>query len=102
MVRLNGLQMSYGGSRYSRVRTTFNEVVNSVPYEEWTCVHCAEYRRSLGSIVATVRRDGREESSRRLTMDELDCRGLSGKRLECIDPEFGIFEIPWRRWWKFW
>ena len=46
-------------------------------------------------FILVRRRGNRGQRARRraFSVEDLNCRRLDEQRLECIDPEFGIFEI---------
>ena len=89
ILHLNDYRVPHDHTYFSDIRNTFREVRE----ENWTCVHCAEYRKDGRSILRIVKRRGQREQRRRFSTRALNCYRLDQKRLECIDPEFGIFEI---------
>ena len=62
--------------------------------KKWTCVSCARYKRSGKSIVRIIKKKGRNKaSSRAFSRKNLKCIDLNKNRIECVDPQFGIFEL---------
>ena len=59
----------------------------------WTCVSCAKYKRSGKSIIRTLEKKDRKSSSRSFSRKSLKCINLNKSRIECVDPQFGIFEL---------
>lgn len=95
-LHINGQRVHHEDSDFRTAReillTTIEEAVQS---GTWTCVRCAEYRRAGNAISRIVENRDREEERRTFSIEELDCRSLGDGRLECVDSEFGIFEISW-------
>lgn len=59
---------------------------------EWECVSCAEYALDGDSVTRTTRTAGGAPAAKTFSKDELGCRP-AGDGLECVDGEFGVFEI---------
>ena len=88
---LNEQKVDYNHSYFSDLKMTLDEIKKR---DNWICLRCAEYRRRGISILRKVGgRAQKTEKRRTFSMEELNCRRLDQERLECIDPEFGIFEI---------
>ena len=88
-------------------------IIYKVWEREWTCVECATYKKTRKSIVRTVKKlkpnlnkkaDERkasgkpsknqwEERKQSFSKKLLNCIPKGKKKVECIDPRFGIFEI---------
>ena len=76
---------------------------------KWTCRECALYRKKKGFIVRTVKRIKSESKSgtkdkvkkrrqweknkQKFPTKVLNCIPKEKDNVECIDPQFGIFEI---------
>ena len=60
---------------------------------KWTCVSCAEYKRNGQSIARVVKKKGGKAKSRTFSRKSLKCISIDKDRIECIDPQFGIFEL---------
>ena len=89
ILHLNDYRVPYYHTYFLDIRNTFREVRE----EEWNCVHCAEYRKDGRSILRVIKKRGQREQKRKFSTRALNCYRLDQKRLECIDPQFGIFEI---------
>ena len=89
----------YRHFEFPNIESTFLSTIDEVLWNsEWTCVECAEYWRTEESIARVVGDADAEEPRRTwrtFSIDELDCRPLNYGRLDCVDPQFGNFEIPW-------
>jgi len=92
IVYVNGRRVHHEHSDFFDFRSAFVTTIEEAA-NRWTCVDCAEYRRTDGSIWRVSIVDG-EESRDRFSFRDLDFHPIGGGRLECVDPEFGIFEIP--------
>ena len=92
IVHLNGRRVHPDHAYFDNVTGVFRQAMEN---GEWTCVDCAEYTRDGHSILRTAIERGRGERRRMFSTRALDCRFAGGERLECIDPDFGIFEIGW-------
>ena len=97
IIHVNEHVSYFGMPLHSDIEDDFRAALEEVWNGDWTCVDCAEYRRDGRSILRIVRSANDGESRRSFSRGNLDCRSLDSRRLECIDPEFGIFEIPWIR-----
>ena len=95
IMHINKQRLYYGMPLHSSVEDDFRAATEEIWNGDWTCVACAEYRRDGRNISRTDRSVDREESRRRFSRRDLDCRSFGDGWLECIDPDFGIFEIPW-------
>ena len=60
---------------------------------KWTCVSCAEYKRDGKSIVRTIKKKDSKAKSQTLSRKSLKCISIDKDRIECRDPQFGIFEL---------
>jgi len=95
IMSINRQRLHYGMPLHSSVEDDFRAAIEEIWNGDWTCVDCAEYRREGRSISRIDRSVDSEEPRRRFSRRDLDCKFVGDGRLECIDPEFGIFEIPW-------
>ena len=86
-------------------------IIYQVWEKEWTCVECATYKKTRKSIVRTVKKlkskkkTGKKKASGKTSKTQWDksrqsfpkklfnCVPKGKKKVECIDPRFGIFEI---------
>ena len=82
-------------------------IIYTVWEHKWTCVECASYKKKKTSIVRTVKRkkSGSENetgvetkrklrtSKQRFSRKLLDCTPTGKNEVECVDPQFSIFEI---------
>ena len=89
IMHLNERRVDYDYPYFSHLEN----ILDRVKEREWTCVRCAEYRKDGRSILRIVRNRGQREQRRTFSTRQLDCRRLDQEHLECVDPEFGIFEI---------
>ena len=69
-------------------------ILSDIKRTEWKCRSCAEYTKKGHTITRTTKRDQETLSSTDFPLNRLGCR-RHGKEdgLECIDAQFGIFEI---------
>ena len=95
IMHINKRRLYYGMPLHSSIERDFRAAIEEVWNGDWTCVDCAEYRRDGRNISRIDRSVDGEESQRRFSRRDLDCKSYGDGWLECIDPEFGIFEIPW-------
>ena len=87
-------------------------IIYQVWNRQWLCVECAIYKKKRKSIVRTVRKlknlkgmtdkekakdtipkSQWEEKKQSFPKKLLNCVLKGNKKVECIDPQFGIFEI---------
>ena len=88
-------------------------IIYQIWEREWTCVECATYKKTRKSIIRTVKKlkqglkrsaDKKKahgkisknqwnERKQNFSKKLLNCIPKEKKRVECIDPQFGIFEI---------
>ena len=85
-------------------------VIYKVWETQWTCVECALYKRKKKSILRIVKKlksnktlkkqkisnkkIKKWETKRKVfSRDQLDCVSKGKEKIECVDPQFGIFEI---------
>ena len=61
--------------------------------QNWKCISCAKYEKKEESIVRTAERENQKTTSRTFSRKDLKCVSLNKKRIECIDSQFGIFEL---------
>ena len=92
VLRLNDEEIAHDDAYFEGLVTIFDEIWE----EEWSCVDCATYRAVGDVIVRTRTREGGERSELEVPASRVDCisAGHGGSRIECVDPEFGIFDIP--------
>ena len=91
ILHLNNQKVDYYHPYHSDLKGILNEIKER---DFWTCLRCAEYRRRGKSILRKVRgRAEKREERGTLSLEELNCHRLDRQRFECIDPQFGIFEI---------
>ena len=87
------------------------DIIYKVWEYQWTCMECASYKKEKKSIIRTMKRrpsDLKTEttskksgavknqwdiSKKRFSKKWLNCIPKGKKKVECVDPEFGIFEI---------
>ncbi len=60
---------------------------------KWECLSCAEYKKKGKDIVRIFKKKGRKPASMLFSKNKLQCLNLSQKRLECLDHQFGLFEM---------
>ena len=61
--------------------------------QNWECILCAKYKKRGKSITRTVEKENQKAISRTFSKEDLKCVSLDGDRIECIDPQFGIFKL---------
>ena len=83
------------------------KIIHEAWKRKWTCVECATYKKKKKSIIRTVKKlqaesqnkQGKkekikwEETKQTLVKKLLNCISKEKKKEECVDPQFGIFEI---------
>ena len=92
LLTINGDKVEHDHPYFEGLANIFDEVWK----EEWNCVDCATYR-AVGDHILRIRTgEGRERSEIEIPMKLLDCVpvGHDGSRIECVDDDFGIFQIP--------
>ena len=78
-------------------------IIYKIWEHNWTCVDCALYKKKKESILRVVKhrlkarnskvKKLREVSRQRIPKKLLDCVPKGKNKVECIDPQFGIFKI---------
>ena len=89
VLHLNEQKVDYSYLYSSHLESVFNRARQ----RNWSCVRCAEYKKDGDSILRIVRNRGQKEKRRTFSLEDLNCRYMDEERIECIDPQFGIFEI---------
>ncbi len=109
ILRLNTREIKEGGPFFKELEDIIQQIGNT----NWKCVECAEYQRHKKGIVRVVRkRTGisnkqRDNPSKKpskklsrylvkrkiLSKKSLNCIRKTKSRWECVDRQFGIFEI---------
>ena len=109
LLRINEEKIKYGQAYFKPLAN----IIYKVWGHQWTCVECALYEKKEKSIVRTVKRIKSEsesepasrikkmaevkkqwkKSKQRFSRKLLDCVPKGKNEIECIDPQFGIFEI---------
>ena len=91
VLTINGEEVAHDHPYFDGLVTIFDEVWK----KEWSCVDCVTYR-AIGDRILRIRTgEGKERSEIAVPRTVFDCFpvGDGGSRIECVDPEFGIFEI---------
>ena len=60
---------------------------------KWDCLSCAEYKKDGKNIVRTFKKKGRQTASAVFSKSHLQCLYLNKRRIECLDQQFGLFEL---------
>ena len=107
VLRINGEEWQEGDKNFAPLL----RVISSSWSREWKCLECAVYERQNKSIVRTFKKssflqDGEvlippgkktethQTRTKVFSLKSLGCRsGEEGRPLECVDPQFGIFEL---------
>ena len=96
LLHINGQRVHHQDSDFQTASETLLATIEEATQRgAWTCVRCAEYWRAGNAILRITKDLDREEARHTFSIGELDCRSLGDGRLECVDSEFGLFEIPW-------
>ncbi len=90
VVRLNGKEVLAQHPYFQALKNILRDISQE---EKWSCVDCAEYQRKQNNIVRWIRKTGKKPVIRTFSRKHLNCFPLNKNRIECIDPQFGIFEI---------
>ena len=117
IVRINEVDNEEGNKEDSKEEIQpghpYFESLSNIIYHawerEWICVECAEYRQKGSSIVRTVKKlkpafkegavspeEGQnpwEITIQTFPKELLDCFPKGENIMECVDPEFGIFDL---------
>ena len=80
---------------------TFVQVIYDMWDKPWKCLECATYTKRGNNIVRVTRKwDKKQKSKNRYlrqrkvySRSQLKCYERSKDALECVDPEYGIFEL---------
>ena len=72
---------------------SLRDILFKVRDQNWRCISCAKYEKKGESIVRTAERENQKTTSRTFSRKDLKCVSLNKKRIECIDSQFGIFEL---------
>ena len=93
VIRLGGddseLEIEEGHTYFRPLR----DILYQAERQRWTCVSCAEYKRKGETIIRITKNKNRKPISQTFSLQSLQCFPLSQKRIECVDVQFGIFEI---------
>lgn len=106
VLRINGEEWQEGDKNFA----SLSQVIFSLWTREWKCLECAVYKRQKNSIVRTLKRSsflqegewvtppGEKEkvhqSRKVFSKKSLNCLPVNSESdLECVDPQFGIFEL---------
>ncbi len=77
--------------------TALKNILYKEAYErQWNCLLCAEYKRKDNIIQRIVKRKNYKSIVKNFSLRVLRCNPLgteNKKTIECVDEEFGIFEI---------
>ena len=72
---------------------SLRNILRKAENRKWNCISCAEYKKDGQSIIRVVRKKGDKAISRTFSRKSLKCISIDKDRIECIDPQFGIFEL---------
>ena len=61
--------------------------------QKWSCLSCAKYTKKGETIVRILKKKDRKPASISFSRENLQCLNLNQKRWECLDHQFGLFEI---------
>lgn len=70
-----------------------NNILQDAQKNPWTCLSCAEYKKKGKNIVRTFKKKGRQPASVVFSRSHLQCLNLNKQRIECLDQQFGLFEL---------
>ena len=62
-------------------------------HQKWTCLSCVEYKKRGKQIVRIFKKKGRKPATLVLSRQHFQCLNLGQNRVECLDHQFGLFEI---------
>lgn len=60
--------------------------------KRYRCISCAAYYKKKKSIIRVVKKHGKSPQRKKFSKEQLQCRPI-GKKLECVDKDYGLFEI---------
>ena len=72
---------------------SLRNILFKVRDQNWKCISCAKYEKRGKSIARTVEKENQKATSKMFSKEDLKCVSLDEDRIECIDPQFGIFEL---------
>ena len=73
--------------------TPLKDILVKARQKEYKCISCAKYYKKGQFIVRVVQNKSGKSVSRKFSRKQLNCFNLTQKRMECVDDQFGIFEI---------
>ena len=59
----------------------------------YRCVSCATYYKKNQSIIRVIKKRGKPPQRQKFSKEQLQCRQIGKKKLECVDKAYGLFEI---------
>ena len=59
----------------------------------YRCQSCATYHKKGSSVIRTVKKQNTSPQKRTFSRQQLECRTLDKKKIECVDIAYGLFEI---------
>ena len=59
----------------------------------YRCISCATYYKNNQSIIRIVKKQGKPPQRQKFSKEQLQCRQIGNKKLECVDEAYGLFEI---------
>ena len=70
------------------------QIIRHVWEREWKCVECATYTKDGNAIVRVVKKPSNKQGVTTIFLrKELNCYPTDSDQWECVDPEWGIFEL---------
>ena len=89
IIHLNKKEINH---THSYFRPLMN-VLNDLRDRDWRCTTCVQYRKGKkGSIVRTVKVQNKKPVRHVFSRKDFKCRSVNKTLMECVDPEFGLFE----------
>ena len=70
-------------------------IIQNIWEHKWECMECATYSKKENRIIRTIKKpkQGEQEVVKTFSKQQLRCYDKPDKQVECVDPQFGIFEI---------
>lgn len=93
LIRLGGGGQSIEVRQANPYFKPLRNILRQAQAQQWACLSCAEYKKRGKHIVRTFRKKGRKPASIILSRQNLQCLHLGQNRMECLDHQFGLFEL---------
>ena len=104
VLRVNEEEIRSGNSYFGPLEKIIHEVWEE---SEWVCMECASYKRKKNRIersikkavtnfegtAAKLKKPRYKTDKKTFSKKELNCISKGKRKMECVDPRFGVFEL---------